>query len=287
MTKKIWLTVLGIVAGVAICCFAVLWILTAKGFGASVGRCLVSDNGSYMLIRGNSPIVMSDRSNQKDLFTKLQTGDKILVVHDGIDESYPGGTGAYMILKLGDGDVEDIPETVLSELTELGWLGRQSNEVTVEGKEYLEQGEYPQAPIGESKEVDDEPVSYCYGDVNMSLSIPVGWKYEIEEYSDDKQGFGINFWPADETEGKIKLQYHEAFGVCGTGLTEETVTIGQYEARKGTYGNKKEWDFITIRNTAGCYVIMNDGAYEWLADYMEEVMNILDTIYVSEISIEE
>lgn len=90
--------------------------------GLTVGRCLVADNGSYLLIDGNAPIVMSNRKYKEGLFDGLETGDKILVLHDGIAESYPGQTGAYWCWKQEDGTVEDIPETVLSELTEMGWM---------------------------------------------------------------------------------------------------------------------------------------------------------------------
>lgn len=100
----------------------VLGMLLHQGRGLTIGRCLVAENGSYMLIEENSPIVMSDRSSEKDLFSGLSTGDKILVVHDGIAESYPGQTGAYFCLRLSKGDISDIPKEVITSLRELGWL---------------------------------------------------------------------------------------------------------------------------------------------------------------------
>lgn len=97
-------------------------ILLQGGYGITVGRCLVTDSGSYMLIDDNSPIVMSDRSNGQKLFLSLETGDQILVVHDGINESYPGQTGAYACLRISKGDISDIPKSVITSLTDLGWL---------------------------------------------------------------------------------------------------------------------------------------------------------------------
>ena len=76
--KKKWFIPIGIILGVLVIVFAAFWVLTARGFGFSVGSCLVADNGSYMLIEGNSPIVMSNRTGNEKLFANLETGDKIL-----------------------------------------------------------------------------------------------------------------------------------------------------------------------------------------------------------------
>ena len=59
-------------------------------------------------------------------------GDKILVIHDDIVETYPGKTGVYAIFKLGDGTADDIPQTVVNGLTELGWLESKLPEVPIE-----------------------------------------------------------------------------------------------------------------------------------------------------------
>ena len=77
-----------------------------------------------MIILENSPVQMSNQTNW-DLFDGLATGDKILVIHDGMDQSYPGRTGVYVILKLSNGSADDIPQTVVNSLIELGWLAAQ------------------------------------------------------------------------------------------------------------------------------------------------------------------
>lgn len=97
-------------------------VLRANGYTASVGRCIETGNDSYMIVIDNSPVVMSNQSISDDLFEDLDTGDKILVIHDGIDEKYPGGTGAYMIIELQDGSIKDIPEDVVKRLNEMGWI---------------------------------------------------------------------------------------------------------------------------------------------------------------------
>ena len=95
-----------------------------RGYGCSVGCYLEASDGSGMVILENAPVQMCNQTNW-DLFDGLATGDKILVIHDGFDTSYPGRTGVYAILKLGDGDRDDIPPAVIDSLIELGWLTTQ------------------------------------------------------------------------------------------------------------------------------------------------------------------
>lgn len=120
--KKKWMIPLCVIGGMLLVCAGLLWYMVSHSLDFSVGRCLVAENGSYMFIEGNSPIVMSNRKDKEGMFAGLETGDKILLLHDGIAESYPGGTGAYWCVKLEDGTQADIPEQVMEELAEFGWI---------------------------------------------------------------------------------------------------------------------------------------------------------------------
>ena len=121
MKKKKWLIPVAIFAAILILAVVGIGIMIAKGYGISTGRYLEAKNGSAIFVRDNSPIVMSNRTD-RELFNKLDVGDKILVIHDGINETYPGGTGAYAVFKLRNGTTGDIPQMVVNELIELGWL---------------------------------------------------------------------------------------------------------------------------------------------------------------------
>ena len=101
---------------------SLIGFLLAKGLGLSVGRYLGADDGKDFLVVDRTPIQMSDRSKKQELFDGLETGDRILVIHTGIEESYPARSGAYFVLRLERGTKEDIPPEVISSLTELGWL---------------------------------------------------------------------------------------------------------------------------------------------------------------------
>ena len=103
MNKKIFIPIC-IVFALILLAISGLWYMESNSIGLSVGRVLYTNN-SVMLIRENSPIRMSNLSDNEKLFDKLTDGDKIFVVHTGIAESYPAQTGVYSIIKLADGTI--------------------------------------------------------------------------------------------------------------------------------------------------------------------------------------
>ena len=96
-------------------------MLLNYGCSISSGRYLQAENGDALVVFQNSPIRMLNRTD-RNLFEELDSGDEILVFHGAIAESYPGQTGVYAVFKFGDGTIDDIPQNVIEELIELGWL---------------------------------------------------------------------------------------------------------------------------------------------------------------------
>ena len=94
---------------------ATVW-LSAKSLSPSIGTYLAVTNGSHLILMDNSPIVMG---NQGVTFDALESGDQILILHDGIAETYPAHTDVYFLLKLGQ--TSSVPEAVLQNLSALGW----------------------------------------------------------------------------------------------------------------------------------------------------------------------
>ena len=86
------------------------------------GYSLKCENDIHMIIdeRG-SPIRYSYNKALGTDAEKLTDGDRILIISDLINESYPGSTSAYCVYKLEDGDIADIPEDTLASLSDLGW----------------------------------------------------------------------------------------------------------------------------------------------------------------------
>ncbi len=187
--KKVWIKVICIIACVLLFLVfltAVAWgILTTQGLGITVGRCLATDGGEFMLIDGESPIVLHDRG-RGDLFEKLSTGDKILVVHAGVQESYPAGTGAFFCLRLQKGSAEDIPAEVRRSLAELGWYKGEVPERIA--AQYIRtnggaEGEtYPQSAVIRSPQELNDYVSKKKATFNMANK---PFEYAISKYTED------------------------------------------------------------------------------------------------------
>ena len=103
-------------------CIMVATVKTALRYGFVEGRVLIA-NGSYLIVLEDySPICMSDQSRGGDLFSDLQTGDRIRILHDGIKLSYPGQTGVYYLRILEKGSIDDIPSDVINALKRMGWM---------------------------------------------------------------------------------------------------------------------------------------------------------------------
>ncbi len=100
--------------------FAILWFAASRSLSFSTGYYLEGENGTRFLIDGTSPIQLSNRTKAQP-GSAMTNGDRILVLHDGVAESYPAQTGAYGIWKLRDGSIEEIPVSVLDSLMDLGW----------------------------------------------------------------------------------------------------------------------------------------------------------------------
>ncbi len=119
------------------------------------------------------------------------------------------------------------------------------------------------------------------GFANMRLPIPEGWAFDLTEQEGDRI-FGIRFWPAAQTEGKVSIYYYDRFGLCGTGLESEEISLGRYTATKGTYDNNPVWSHIILNDVPGYYVIYNTGSKSWWNTYGEKAMEILDELDVAE-----
>ena len=118
MKKKL---LLGLLCAVLIISAGILF-MAGRSLSISTGPCIAADNGSYMIIMDNSPVVLRPRFDGDNPFADLTTGDEILILHDGIQETYPGGTGLYYLRKLSDGEPDEVSGQVMEQLREMGWV---------------------------------------------------------------------------------------------------------------------------------------------------------------------
>lgn len=100
---------------------ALVEVWDLEQLAGSAGRCVVTDSGTCILIQNDTPILLSGGESAS---ARLETGDRIFVIHDGIRETWPAQTTAYLVLKIGDGSVKDIPQAVLDGLIDNGWLSQ-------------------------------------------------------------------------------------------------------------------------------------------------------------------
>ena len=115
----------------------------------------------------------------------------------------------------------------------------------------------------------------------LSLCLPDGWSYEAYPMDSEKLQnglYGIRFYPEGVEKGGIELAYIDSFGVCGTGLYEETATVAGNLANIGTYDNHAYWDFISFREDYSGIVALTYNVESWWDEYSEQVMDILDTL---------
>lgn len=118
-----------------------------------------------------------------------------------------------------------------------------------------------------------------YGEI--SISLPEGWSYEMHSAdSDDSENvmYGIHFYPEDATEGYVDISYIEVFGVCGTGLVEQYMTVAGNSVHMGTYGNNKYWAYISFSGEYDGLYATTYSVESWWDEYGAQVLDILDTV---------
>jgi hypothetical protein len=106
--KKKWILPVAVVTGILLRCVAVVLVfgavLSAKGYGISVGRLYMGDSGNYLIDSKEIAMRISDCSADAELFKGYQNGDKVLLIHDIIQLTYPSQTNGYYLLRLAEGE---------------------------------------------------------------------------------------------------------------------------------------------------------------------------------------
>ena len=406
MKKSKWILPVSIVGGVLVLCVAAVLIFgivfSANGYGLSTGRLYFGENGTYLIDDDNAMLV-SDRSAGSNLFEGCQSGDKVVLLHGGVEESYPSRTGGYRIFRLSKGDEtykpadevlaigrtedadiydfyaryirtdgyhEDVDYPVVTVIhsveelnayyetnkalydlerrttvysdTSIGFLdacdkyddayfedqvlvmvlleeGSGSTKHKVQSVAWSEQNKkltvyiesiVPEVGTDDMAEwhilVEPESIvkvdsgddvtvifdgvdphtqpttaSHSRGYANIRLTVLNGWKYTTEDV-EGSNDFSIVFWHESSADNKIRVSYQPAFGVCGTGLEEKDITISFYPAWQGTYDNHKNWDYISLKDMPGSYVILYEADDGWWKEHKEEAMQILNTLVAAE-----
>ena len=108
MKKKNWLLPVSIISGFILLCILLLivtvCIIGIKGYGISKGRLYLAEKHTYLIDDRDMAMLVSDQSKKGNLFQGYESGDEVLIVHDGVEETYPSRTGAYYVILTAKGD---------------------------------------------------------------------------------------------------------------------------------------------------------------------------------------
>ncbi len=108
MKKRKWLLPVCIVGGIVTLCLIITVALIAymgiNGYGMTSGYLYIGETGTFLIEDNNTSMKLSDQSNGKNVFDGLTNGDKVFVIHDGVEESLPARTGAYYIFRIAKGN---------------------------------------------------------------------------------------------------------------------------------------------------------------------------------------
>ena len=263
MKKKTIITV-AVILAVFILGISAGALVINSGLGISTGQVLITGNGTCFLIRDNTPIRLSDYSESRNILPELENGDRVLVIHGAIAESYPASTLCMRCIKTGDGSISDIPEEVISSLTELGWLGSDAPESTLV--------------------FSDKPVYMGNENANFSISVPDGWSYETDESGmlSEYRFFSMRIFLSSDPENAIVIDCTDTFAVCGTGLRTEEISVNGYSASMGIYEGDSTFSYISFDDTPGHYLILNYADGPWWQKHKEDVREILSTLKIAD-----
>ncbi len=116
--------------------------------------------------------------------------------------------------------------------------------------------------------------------ITIELNIPNEWNYEeIKESKNDNFKFALNFYKSSKEKKATLYIYNNMFGVCGTGLTSEKITLNNgKEANVGYYDGNKDWSFISFYELNRNVAFINNGLYSSEA---KEVLDFAKTININ------
>ncbi|MFI3238627.1 MAG: hypothetical protein R3Y47_11505 [Lachnospiraceae bacterium] len=121
MKKKI---LLGFCTVVVILIATILFITNGLKHTIATGICLVTDN-SVIVIVDDSPMEISDQSSIENMLVDLQTGDKVIITHDGVQETYPARTGVYKLLRIDTDSINEVSPKTITQLVEMGYIAKE------------------------------------------------------------------------------------------------------------------------------------------------------------------
>ena len=123
---------------------------------------------------------------------------------------------------------------------------------------------------------------FTHGYVDMALQLPEGWSWETVSDNGSDKTEGIRFYKtADTAVSYTLLCWTGGYGICGTGVTSEELTLsgGQKVWQHTEENDGSLWLNLYFENTPGDYVCAPTGTMtkETWDSCRDEVLAILNT----------
>lgn len=253
MKKTILRIIIALVAVILLAAAILLFFGMRQGICLREAQYIETAHGHMLLIDG-SPVSVSGKDR---VFKNLTTGDKVLVAHGLIAETYPGQAKAYLCIKSADGTAEDIPADILQSLRGMGWLA-------------------------EEKIEDGKVVTYDYGCVTMSLTIPKNWESQTLQPAEGIHMYGIQFGPKGSDATVALCGYPNGAGFCGTDITFVDTTVAGYPASVAYYhwDGLDRLDHIYFTQIPGDFALVDHGLSVYWEQYGQQIMQIAETVKI-------
>ena len=152
-----------------------------------------------------------------------------------------------------------------------------------DGDHTADDGDVPAAENEEPVYTDIACVGGPYGEITVGGHN--GWSIEAAPVDSGKLSYGLYgliLKPENAKEGQIEVFCMDGFGVCGTGLETEEITLAGYTAYMGTFDEHEHWDYILIKGEKPEIVAQHTECDSWTDEMWEEALSILDTVCFDE-----
>ncbi len=114
------------------------------------------------------------------------------------------------------------------------------------------------------------------GHASIVLSLPENWSWgAIDENADELPDGGIRFFPKDDPEADTVVRYTNGFGVCGTGLETERITLDGGNKVTSYAWDGREPSIYRFHDAPGDYLAELSLDDEQRKEYLDTVMQIL------------
>ena len=226
---------------------------------------------------GSDDLIPCEKPRQMPLYADL-----MLHISDGFSrqstpyalEFYHTGQDAYLILYPGLGEtLYADPEFYLIQDTELAaylasFCDHSRREVTVAAQDI------------------DNPIVYTHDEVTIRIVPYWNWEYEVVEYTDENNPFGIRGRPKNQSEGWLFFSCWPSGFETDTLYQEESVMGSSYpdgtpwetrylwnysEDPANLDPDIRIWSSIEFPDIPGNFAIINDGADAWFESHGNEI----------------